>query len=221
MKIPVEECPSIDASLLAWRGVLDESCPVEDAVTYEELAGEYGSTRFERGWTACEVRLHSYEIASRERDGLLLRLEFLVTASRSRTYPAQGDVIHEAVRLQPRRCPLGGVRWWFRCYCCGRLRARLYLKWKSLTCRACQDLTYAVRSRYGRAAQSGGGIGALSPGNSRRLDRGQVQLPKHPTAPLAVAVERWAPAGGRRVAPPLPAHARQTGMQVSPTLRIP
>ena len=184
---------------MAWRGVLDGTCPADQAVLQVELDGVEGMTRFERGWMPYGLCQVGYEVVRRESTWLLVRFEFEVVHSRPGAYRKPGDRLSDAVRLDARPCHFGGVRWWFRCYLCGELRARLFMERTSWSCRVCQGLTYRIRSRHGRSARRGNklwsGLGYMDDlvegqearkarrNYRRRLSRWRADYRDHPEAP--------------------------------------
>ena len=50
------------------------------------------------------------------------------------------------VRLDCTTCHLGGTRVWWRCPCCGRRVAILYVRGKTIACRRCWRLRYLVEA---------------------------------------------------------------------------
>lgn len=50
------------------------------------------------------------------------------------------------IRLAYTTCHLGGTRVWWRCPCCGRRVAILYVRGKTIACRRCWRLRYMVES---------------------------------------------------------------------------
>jgi hypothetical protein len=48
-----------------------------------------------------------------------------------------------AIGLTTTPCNFGGVRWWFRCPCCNRRAALLYISGRALRCTTCGRYSYA------------------------------------------------------------------------------
>lgn len=67
-------------------------------------------------------------------------LRFAMTTGEQRRDVAQ------RISLDRVACRFGGWRQWFRCPCCERRVALLYLRWGRFACRACQRVVYASQS---------------------------------------------------------------------------
>ena len=57
-------------------------------------------------------------------------------------YVCNEDVMEYPITLEVTRPNYGGLRWWFRCPCCGERVADLYIKKRFFCCRKCNNLSY-------------------------------------------------------------------------------
>ena len=57
-------------------------------------------------------------------------------------YVCNEDMMEYPITLEVTRPNYGGLRWWFRCPCCGERVADLYIKKRFFCCRKCNNLSY-------------------------------------------------------------------------------
>lgn len=69
-----------------------------------------------------------------------------VTLSFAMTTGEQRRDVVQRIALDRVACRFGGWRQWFRCSCCERRVALLYLRWGRFACRTCQRVVYASQS---------------------------------------------------------------------------
>ena len=138
---PVEEVPSLDASELAWSGILErgpdgEMWPFDNLTeTTEDLS--YSDPHLDR------LELISLQHMRVSESQVHLLATFDATRPAWSTDRSIDD--WREFKLVSTTPHFGGHRWWFECSGCGMQRARVYLLPNLYSlCRVCLSLTYVV-----------------------------------------------------------------------------
>lgn len=126
-KTTVEECRKLDAGRMQKEKVFPED------------GQRFGSWVWSNADTGEELSRIGYHVCTMPemKKAPFLRLIYTLTAS--------GEQLDYLVRLTKTPLPWGGVRWGFRCPCCGRSCRKLYFPpgdCKYYACRQCYRLTY-------------------------------------------------------------------------------
>jgi hypothetical protein len=149
---PVEEVPSLDASELAWSGIIERGADGKmwpfDKLTEETEMLAYGDPHLER--------LELEELHRREEWKGRVHLVAIFKATR----PAwEGESSIDDWRdftLVSTTPHFGGKRWWFECPGCKKSRAAVYLvPCLYSLCRVCLNLTYETRQRDNHTSRHG------------------------------------------------------------------
>ena len=153
----IEYVPFLDASKLAWGGVLDNAADQEWVWEEHETAWDdsYGLQHAVEA-----LRVISAEASAVEPPKAFLRLEFEVVG----TWWPSWSRPHwdQTFEFEGVPQPFGGARWWFLCHGCEARRARLYRHdLRPWMCRVCLDLDYTSHQRYGPSSRWGEGQSAL------------------------------------------------------------
>ena len=154
----IEYVPDLDASMLAWGGVLDNAAEPGCWVWREH---EAAWDLFCEDQQAVEaLRVVSAQAVAVEHLRVFLRLGFKVAKTwwPDMSHP-RWDQTFELVGVPQ---PYGGARWWFLCPGCDVRRARLYLyDLRPWLCRVCMDLDYTSHQHFGPWSRWGNGRSSL------------------------------------------------------------
>lgn len=181
---PVEQTSAIDASELAWFGVLDGRLDFSAPPWTHWIEREIDLWERQQSWEALRPVRGSVHI-----DGPAhVRLELQFTIHGREREPQEGRDWRAALRLAATPCPFGGRRWWFLCPTCDQRRARLYRRpgrfWE---CRVCAGMTYESRqSKSWRRFARGSWRAWL-----RMLDADEARIAATRRRNLRRAVSRW------------------------------
>ena len=151
----VEDVPSLDASELAWSGIIERGAG-GDMWPFDDLAEE---TDFLAYRNPTFAKLELAELARREVGEGRVRL---AVSFKTTHYSHSGkDWISDDWReftLVSTAPHFGGKRWWFECTGCEERRARIYLRpCQYALCRVCLNLTYETRQLHNRDSRHGSG----------------------------------------------------------------
>ena len=150
--IPVEHVPCLDASELAWSGIIERGAD-GDMWPFDELTEqtEYLADRYAHMEVLELVKLERQERAPNR---TWLAASFLSTRpGRPKEYAVDAWREFTLVSTRPH---FGGKRWWFLCPGCSRQRAQLYLiPCLYSLCRECLKLTYTSRQEHNRNTRHG------------------------------------------------------------------
>ena len=177
---------SLDASELAWSGVLDGVVD-PDSWPWDELRERSGHLTAS-GHAAEELALEHASVKVLAPDRVRLRLTFLVMDAWV-PYPV-GETWAQTLTMQATPCPFGGQRWWFVCpgQGCGERRAKLYRPWADWwACRECYGLTYASRARYSSRTAWSRGRGRTR----QEFDRGEAEHERRSRSNMRRSLSRW------------------------------
>jgi hypothetical protein len=61
-------------------------------------------------------------------------------------FACNGKPVVQRLRLETTACHFGGERTWFRCPCCARRVALVYIRWSRFACRRCNQIAYRSQS---------------------------------------------------------------------------
>jgi len=156
----VEDLPRLDASELAWSGILDRpwrrGVSSHEPGPWAELAVAFTDT----ARAVVLVRPVASSPAAHGPDRIMLDVEFEILDPRVRAL--ESGRVTRRLELVASSAPFGGARWWFRCDGCSTRRAFLYptdtLRW---VCRECLGLSYRSRAKFGRPWRRGRAAGAM------------------------------------------------------------
>ena len=186
---------SLDASELAWGGLLDGVVDPQ-GMPWGALLADSGRLTG-TGHAAEELFFLGACVRRRGHDRAKVEVDFGVLDS---VDPERvGIVWSQTLHLVATPCPFGGQRWWFQCRAegCGKRRAKLYrpgLSWWA--CRECYGLTYTSRSRYSSRTERSNGWGRLG----QSWDRNEAECQRRDRANLRRSLLRWCQGAGKGLA---------------------
>ncbi|MDG1499143.1 MAG: hypothetical protein P8R48_04180 [Planctomycetota bacterium] len=152
--IPVEEVPRLDASELAWSGILERGADGEmwpfDNLTEATEDLSYSDPHLDK----LELVSLQHKRVSESQVNLLATFD-ATRPTLSDDRPIEDRRYFTLVSTTPH---FGGKRWWFECPGCACQRTALYLvPCLYSLCRVCLNLTYETRQRDNRASRHGNG----------------------------------------------------------------
>jgi hypothetical protein len=180
----VEYVPSIDASEIAWSGALDGICD-PNAWPWSEWA-ERERWLQERRWIEHGVAMRRFVVGVESETEIRMRVQFGSVG----VEPGAEDPLSfgQLLFFQSTPCALGGRRWWFVCWLCGKRRAKLYRPgFQIWECRECWRLTYRSRQDYNADSRHGSG----SRHTSRFFDRDETRWDRIGRRNMRRGLSRW------------------------------
>jgi len=182
--LKIEFVPSIDASEIAWSGALDGICD-PGAWPWSDWAARDRDLQA-RGWIRDGVALRRFIIGVESPTEIRMRAWFGPLDQSADEKPSTS--LRQLLFFESTPCAMGGRRWWFVCWLCGKRRAKLYRPaCQTWDCRQCLDLTYRSRQDYNSASRHGGGWRRIR----RFLDRDETRWERIARRNMRRGLSRW------------------------------
>ena len=152
--VPVQRVPYLDASELAWSGIIDHGVD-GDMRPFDELR-EYSYWLAECTYDTPVLRLD--RLTRLEESDNRVRLQTSLSSWNPDRPECVSDGEWREFTLVSTRPHFGGRRWWFECPACKVRRAYIYLvPCLYSLCRECLGLTYESRQEYNWTSRHGRG----------------------------------------------------------------